>query len=144
MRALKNSCAHTLGYVDVIDGLRPVRAVAHNRDEPEHAKRGQEGRDRGKNMRPRMKGSGSKTMRGKLQTRMDQEHVTERTGSAANERVCFHRLHEFKKKEERKKVAENANISVINLVSIFRCSSSKTNSVYARRVNSLVLGCSLS
>jgi hypothetical protein len=33
------------------------------------------------------------------------------------------------------------NISVINLVSIFRCSSSKTNSVYARRVNSLVLGC---
>ena len=37
-----------------------------------------------------------------------------------------------------------ANISVINLVSIFRCSSSKTNSVYARRVNSLVLGCSLS
>ncbi len=36
------------------------------------------------------------------------------------------------------------NISVINLVSIFRCSSSKTNSVYVRRVNSLVLGCSLS
>ncbi len=34
------------------------------------------------------------------------------------------------------------NISVINLVSIFRCSSSKTNSVYVRRVNSLVLGCS--
>jgi hypothetical protein len=24
---------------------------------------------------------------------MDQEHVTERTGSAANELVCFHRLH---------------------------------------------------
>ncbi len=36
------------------------------------------------------------------------------------------------------------NISVINLVSIFRCSSSKTNSVYARLLNSLVLGCSLS
>jgi hypothetical protein len=36
------------------------------------------------------------------------------------------------------------NISVINLVSIFRCSSSKTNSVYVRRGNSLVLGCSLS
>ena len=39
------------------------------------------------------------------------------------------------------------NISVINLVSIFRCSSFKTNSVYTRHVNSLVsivLGCSLS
>jgi hypothetical protein len=34
--------------------------------------------------------------------------------------------------------------TVINLVSIFRCSSSKTNSVYTRHVNSLVLGCSLS
>jgi hypothetical protein len=37
-----------------------------------------------------------------------------------------------------------ANISVLNLVSIFRCSSSKTNSVYVRHVNSLALGCSLS
>jgi hypothetical protein len=32
----------------------------------------------------------------------------------------------------------------INLVSIFRCSSSKTNPVYGRRVNSFVLVCSLS
>ena len=32
----------------------------------------------------------------------------------------------------------------INLVSIFRCSSSKTNPVYVRRLNSLVLVCSLS
>ncbi len=36
------------------------------------------------------------------------------------------------------------NFSSINLVSIFRCSSSTTNPVYARRVNSLVLVCSLS
>ena len=35
-----------------------------------------------------------------------------------------------------------ANLSIINLVSIFRCSSSKP--VYARRVNCLVLICSLS
>jgi hypothetical protein len=32
-----------------------------------------------------------------------------------------------------------ANLSFINLVSIFRCSSSKTNPVYGRRVNSFVL-----
>ena len=37
-----------------------------------------------------------------------------------------------------------ANLSLINLVSVFRCSSSKTNPVYARRVNSLLLVCSLS
>jgi hypothetical protein len=32
-----------------------------------------------------------------------------------------------------------ANLSFINLVSIFRCSSSKTNPVYGRSVNSFVL-----
>jgi hypothetical protein len=37
-----------------------------------------------------------------------------------------------------------ANFSSINLVSIFRCSSSTTNPVYTRRVNSLVSVCSLS
>jgi hypothetical protein len=37
-----------------------------------------------------------------------------------------------------------ANISLINLVSLFRCSSSKTNTVYGRRINSFVLVCSLS
>jgi hypothetical protein len=37
-----------------------------------------------------------------------------------------------------------ANLSLINLVSIFRCSSSKTNPVYGRLVNSFVLVCSLS
>ena len=113
MHVLKNCCAHTLGHVVDIDGLRPVRAVAHNRHEPEQAKRGQEGRDRGEKMRPRMKGSGGRTMIGKLQTRMDQEHVTERTGSAANELLCFHRLHEKKKRQkgrEEKKVKENVTL----------------------------------
>jgi len=37
-----------------------------------------------------------------------------------------------------------ANISAINLVSIFRCPSSKTDPVYGSRVNSFVLVCSLS
>jgi hypothetical protein len=37
-----------------------------------------------------------------------------------------------------------ANLSIVNLVSIFRCSSSTVNPVYPRRVTSLVLVCSLS
>jgi hypothetical protein len=37
-----------------------------------------------------------------------------------------------------------ANLSLINLGSFYRCSSSKTNQVYARRINSLLLVCSLS
>jgi hypothetical protein len=37
-----------------------------------------------------------------------------------------------------------AYFSSINLVSICRCSSSKTNPVYSRLLNSLVLVCSLS
>jgi hypothetical protein len=40
-------------------------------------------------------------------------------------------------------VAVHLNISFC-LGSIFRCSSSKTNPVYGRRVNSLLLVCSLS
>jgi hypothetical protein len=36
------------------------------------------------------------------------------------------------------------NFSSINLFSFFRCSSSRTNPVYSRRVNSLVLVFSLS
>jgi hypothetical protein len=37
-----------------------------------------------------------------------------------------------------------ANFSIVNLVSIFRCSSSTANPVYVRHVTSLVLVCSLS
>ncbi len=37
-----------------------------------------------------------------------------------------------------------ANFSIVNLVSIFRCSSSTVNPVYERHVTSLVLVCSLS
>ena len=40
--------------------------------------------------------------------------------------------------------SQMANFSSINFVSIFRCSSSTTNPGYVRRVNSLVLVCSLS
>jgi hypothetical protein len=40
--------------------------------------------------------------------------------------------------------ALRVNLNLVNLVSIFRCSSSKTNPVYGRRVNSLLLVRSLS
>ena len=39
---------------------------------------------------------------------------------------------------------ELENFSIVNLVSMFRCSSSTANPVYTRRVTSLVLVCSLS
>ncbi len=55
--------------------------------------------------------------------------------------------HDTKKKIifwSQNRINKTSRLLLVNLVSIFRCSSSKTNPVYGRRVNSFVLVCSLS
>jgi hypothetical protein len=61
--------------------------------------------------------------------------------TTTNTNTAFVQLHSLaiQKKKNKFLLLKKQNLSFINLVSIFRCSSSKTNPVYGRRVNSFVL-----
>ncbi len=90
-----------------------------------------------------------------LQAHRETDHCFEASGvplaqSTSGGFFRFHRVAFFSNLKSKSgnllaKVAVTlANFSFVNLVFIFRCSSSTTNPVYERRVNLFVLVCSLS